>query len=317
MYIWNCFIKGKLRLPEDFTKIHSIFTPLGGPRSKITLSRIILFGVFLGFSIVISIQIIITSLISGTPILDILRIIGFMLVAFIVMRGVLTSIWETGETASKIGTLMTTYTWYHKQDELRVHYWEFVGSPMSVVFPGVVLIPTWLLLDNLLPAQTFFFNWSAAMKGLAFVWVMVSLSTIMYMMGTVILLSILAPHFVWHATALTTIPKDRIEEVINNPLFQKFRRQFHNMNIWGYLGLSILILLFIPTLTGIFSILVIVGICSTLGLIVGIYFIISKFVPKFLDRVMVPIEHRKTPQIRTEYLASYKRAKHIDDEEEK
>lgn len=79
VYIWNCFIKGKLRLPEDFTKIHSIFTPLGGPRSKITLSRIILIGVFLGFSIVISIQIIVTSLISGTPILDILRIVGFML----------------------------------------------------------------------------------------------------------------------------------------------------------------------------------------------------------------------------------------------
>jgi hypothetical protein len=212
---------------------------------------------------------------------------------------------------------MATYTWYHKQDELRVHYWEFVGSPMSVVFPGVVLIPTWLLLDNLLPAQTFFFNWSAAMKGLAFVWVMVSLSMIMYMMGNVILLSILAPHFVWHATALTTIPNDKIEKVISNPHFQKFRSHFHNMNIWGYLGLSILILLFIPTLTGVFSILVIVGIFSTLGLSVGIYFIISTFVPKFLDRVMVPIEHRKSPQIRTEYLESYKKAKHIDDEKEK
>ena len=234
--------------------------------------------------------------------LNFIWIIVFISAAFIIIRGVLHAIDIISKTAGKIGELMDKYTWVHKKEEQRVHYWEFINSPTGILFPGVVLFPILFIIEKVYEAPTFFRNYPVAFKYFTMTWIFLGIGCIIYLLGVIIYYAILCPHFIWHVVALTTIPKAEIDIVKHNELFTAFRNQFLSLAKWGFLGIPFLLLIYFPMVTGLYPSIVLEEMFVWIIMLGIIYILIQIIVPRFLNCVMVPIEWRESEQMPTDYL---------------
>ncbi len=209
VYVWNNFIQGKFALPQNFNQEPFLFMSLGKKFPKVTISRIFLHGIFFFFSIIILFELLIMGSLDPTLGLNFIWIIVFISAAFIIIRGVLHAIDIISKTAGKIGELMDKYTWVHKKEEQRVHYWEFINSPTGILFPGVVLFPILFIIEKVYEAPTFFRNYPVAFKYFTMTWIFLGIGCIIYLLGVIIYYAILCPHFIWHVVALTDNSQSR------------------------------------------------------------------------------------------------------------
>jgi hypothetical protein len=301
LLVFQTFIMGYFQLPKDFRESPVFFRPLGSPNSRITLNRIIFYGLFLFYSIALILGVIVNGFREFSWDSAIFRIILYAVICFLVVRAVITSMRLVWQSCEQIGTLMLKYTWKHKQEELLVHYWEFINSPTGLVFPGVLTMPMYIFLDKIFTARTFFLTYPSWLQSMALIWFVLCISILGYLVGVVVFWTILAPHFVWHSLALTTIPKNEIPIVQNLPIFAEFRQRLQSLYEWGFIGLTGLFLIFIPTVTGIFNPLVIFSmIMLFLAMLIG-HWAIAYFLPRFLSNILHPIEQRTEETIESDY----------------
>lgn len=299
--VFNAFLHGTFSLPKDFQEFPIFFRPLGTTNSQITLSRIIFFGIFFLYSFILAIGISINGIIEVSFDSAPFRIVGFAVICFFVVRQVITVMYRVWALCQNVGDLMITYTWKHKQEELKVHYWEFVNSPTGLVFPGVLTLPMLIHWEKIATARTFFLNYPGWLQSMALVWFVLTICILGYLVGVVVFWTILAPHFVWHALALTTIPREEIPSIQQLPIFSAFRKNLQQLYEWGFIGLPGLFLLYIPTVTGVFTVQVI---GSMIGLAIFMFiglWAISFFLPRFLNNILHIIEERTEETMDSDY----------------